>query len=90
MSSADSLVNRLQGKWNGACIPVFVIDTGQHRRRCMNRAKSSKSELAHLQLWLLMHLQSNIFADDRLFLPAAEPDTKFRRGYISSLWPSVH
>jgi hypothetical protein len=82
-------MTRLQGKSKGACIRERYR-AGQRWLRCMNRARSSKLELAYLQLWLLTHLQSNMFVHFRLFLPAAEPSARFGRGYISSPSFSAH
>ncbi|KAF2627703.1 hypothetical protein BU25DRAFT_59037 [Macroventuria anomochaeta] len=81
-------MTRLQGKLKGACSRK-QYGAGQRWLRCMNRTRSSKLKLAYLHLWLLTHLQSNMFVHSRLFLLSAEPNAKFRHAYISSLSPSA-
>lgn len=74
------------GQAKGACM---VSDTGPAALASLHdRMRSSKLELAYLQLWLLTHLQSNLFV---AVIPARRrAERKFRRGYISSPSSSAH
>lgn len=89
MSGKDAFTIHLQGNSKGACIHER-FGARQRWLRCINRARSSKLELAYLQLSLLAHLQSNMFVHFRLFLPPAKPDARFGREYISSPSFSAH
>lgn len=60
----------------------------------MSRARTTKLELAYLQLWLLTHLQRNMFADDRFFLPpptrTRDSDADIFPDHLQALSQSLH